>query len=218
MKTLTFFAVFAVLLSGCGYPYLGGTLAPSVAQSFSVEAVKQIAPEFTAGDTPEAYGQSHYEVGPEKRLLLRYENFSSHVHTVNLGADNSKKVWVQVAVESDPAEARARLELCPLVADWMMLATWRFAHPFGSAGRWQTAGSDYEAGGCVRAAPVPAQPDDSFKPDRIQFDMTQWFIDYPRGRGLNFGWVLKASDAVRVVGETSPGLSPRVLFEKYVGY
>ena len=32
---------------------------------------------------------------------------------------------------SDPEEARERLKLCPLTMDWMMLATWRLAHPFG---------------------------------------------------------------------------------------
>ena len=58
----------------------------------------------------------------------------------------------------------------------------------------------------------------SYKPDRLLFDMTQWFIDYPRGRGLNYGWVLTASDSVEVIGDSSPSLSPRVLFEKYLNH
>ncbi len=204
------------LLSGCGYPYLGGTTAPSVSQTFSLDAVKQISPDIVGGDTPSAYGQAAYDLASEARLLFRYESFSTHVSNVNL--ENNKRVLVQVTVESDPSEARTRLKLCPLVSDWMMLATWTLAHPFGLGGQWKSPGADYDGSACESAQPVPVTPDLDYKPERLFFDMTQWFVDYARGRNVNYGWVLKASGTVRVVGDTSASNSPRVYFEKYLTY
>lgn len=204
-----------LLLSGCGFPFIGGG-TPSITQTFSIDAVKQIHPGIVAGDTPATYGQAHYEIG-EARVLLRYESFSTHTQSVDLGTDSSKKVWVEVTVETAPTDARAHLKLCPLTADWMMLATWRHAHPFGVGGRWTREGADFDETSCQTADPVPASPGPSFVPERLKFDMTQWFVDFARGRSLNYGWVLTSAEPVKIVGETSPSRSPRMIFDKYVG-
>jgi hypothetical protein len=44
------------------------------------------------------------------------------------------------------------LELCPLEKNWIMLATWLAAHPFGPGGIWQNAGGDYADDNCISAA------------------------------------------------------------------
>ena len=44
------------------------------------------------------------------------------------------------------------------------------------------------------------------------FDMTAWFVDYVRGRGINYGLAMKSAADVRVLGETSGSSSPRLLW------
>jgi hypothetical protein len=208
--------LLALTLGGCGKMFIGGN-GPSISQSYLLDGVKLIAPWITEGDSAGAYGLSAYRVSSDSRLLLRYESFSKHTESVDLGSDGSKKVIVQVTVSSDPAEARERLELCPLQADWMMLATWQQAHPFGLSGQWKAAGADYDELGCQKAEPVPAAPGPTFKAERLEFDMTQWFKDYPRGSNRNYGWVLLSDGLVKVIGETSASESPRVLFDSFLG-
>jgi len=209
-------ALVAVGLTGCGDFSIGKKEYPTVAVAYSLDAVKQISPTITDGDDPQTYGQARYDVGPGSRLLLRYESFSTYTDKVDVSG--TKKVKVQLTVESDPSEARTRLKLCPLLADWMMLATWRSAHPFGPGGQWQTQGADFETPSCVSAEAVPASPDPDYKPEELIFDMTKWFVDFPRGRGINYGWVVTATSDVRLVGETSGAHSPRVFFEKFLGF
>lgn len=207
-----------VLLSGCAEPFGSGP-RQSVGQSYSLDAVKRISPSITAGDAVETYGQGTYEVGPASRLLLRYENFSQHTSYVDVEADpaKNKRMWVYLTVDGDAGVARAQVKLCPLVVSWMMLATWRYYHPF-AGGKWKADGGDYEATACQSAVALSTTPDPTEKPQLLRFDMTDWFIDYLRGRNLNHGWIAVSDTAVRVVGETSPSLSPRVLFDKYLGH
>lgn len=192
------------LLSGCE---LVESRTISTMQ-LSMDGVKLIALHVAQGDAPHTFDQTSYQVDEDQRLLLRLESLMSEVDKISV--EGGKKVWLEVAVPTaeEASNAAADLELCPITRNWMMLATWIYAHPFG-AGTWDQPGADLDEAGCMRGSVK-----DSGKV--IQFDATKWFVDYPRGRRENYGLALVAKDAVMVMGERGGSYSPRLVFENYI--
>jgi hypothetical protein len=88
----------------------------------------------------------------------------------------------------------------------MMLATWDAAHPFAGSGRWAAPGGDFDPAGCQPASQVNGQS--------LLFDVTQWFIDFPRGRGVNYGLIMVAIAPVTILGDNSGSYSPRILWNE----
>ncbi|NDF15675.1 hypothetical protein EB061_10190, partial [bacterium] len=192
--------LIGLLVQSCAMP-LDGTRVDTP-QSYSMDGVKLISPQIQRGDDPSTFGQNHYTLSPTQRLLLRFESLSSKVAAIQVSG--GKKVEFEVT-PTDPAQlesAKASLSLCPLTQNWMMLATWENAHPFGNNGQWSTAGGDYEPLGCVRAARTEG--------DSLFFDITRWVIDYPRGRNENFGQLLLSDSNQQIFGEKSGSHSPRI--------
>lgn len=167
-------------------------------QTYSIDGIKLITPSITAGDDASSFGQPEYTLATDRRLLLRFESLRSHIDAVRL--DGGRKVELRLTLARGQASA---LTVCPLLRSWMMLATWQRAHPIGRAGEWDRDGGDMDESGCVTGV-VSGQ--------NVLFNLTGWFVDYVRGRGVNHGVVVLASEAVTVVGETSGGSSPRMLW------
>lgn len=189
-----------IALAGC--ERLGKGINGS--QVYSLDGVKRIAPEITRGDDPTTYTQASYALSPTSRLLLRFESFAEYVGSINADLVD---IRMRVAVVDPPklVDALGALRLCPLIENWMMLATWTHAHPFGG-GRWATPGGTHDEAGCVTAAAVPGDT------RALQFDLHQWFLDYARGRAANYGLLLIATAPVEILGDTSGTYSPRILF------
>jgi hypothetical protein len=197
----------SIALQGCALAVTGG--GEPVPQSFSMNGVKRISPSVARGDDPSSYLQDSYPVAPDSRLLFRFEELSTRdLSRIRVSAPDKVEVQVAAVSAAEAAVAKDRLELCPVTRNWMMLATWSSAHPFGGAdGEWARPGGDHDAAGCVKAHKTEDQ--------RLLFDVTTWFVDYPRGRGLNYGLLLRSeSAAVSVVGERSGSYSPRILWKE----
>jgi hypothetical protein len=205
MRVLIFF--FSVLLTACALEDLRGTASP---QLYSMDGVKLVGDGIEDMQDPATFGQASYPISPSRHLLLRFESFRDKWDSIDTSP--GKKVQVQLAVldSGQLGSAVNSLRLCPVTRNWMMLATWRLAHPFGQDGKWAQLGGDYDGAGCVQGM-LPSTPDGK----SILFDMTQWFTNYPRARGLNYGLILISDSPTAVAGETSGSYSPRILFDQF---
>ena len=181
-----------VLLAGCG---IGGVSR----YDYAMNGVKLIAKSISNNQDSRAIRQDRYELNPEQRLLLRLEDLMDR--QAHIATDHSDGISVEVTVAEGE---RNRLKLCPLTTQWMMLATWNYAHPFGGRGRWQNEGGDFDPDRCMLPGNHTAT--------RARFNITQWFLNYPRARGVNLGLILVASDSVVIFGDASPLEFPRITY------
>lgn len=203
-----FFGFLILFLSGCG-KLLSKV---STQQTYSLDAVKLIAKSISQGEDPSTYGQSQYEVNSERRLLLKFEELSKYVDSVDLSS--GKKLELQISVGGNAEEVLNSLKICPLLHSWMMLATWEYAHPFGEkTNKWKTPGGDYDEYDCVSGKLKPFQKKGDER--TLLFDVTEWFKNFPRARKTNDGLIVISSSIVKIIGETSGSFSPRLIFDSF---
>ena len=201
-------ALALLALSSCELS-VGKSARVAEPQTYSLDGTKWISPSITDGNDPRTMNQTLYAVSPAGRLLLRFESLSSKESSISLG--DGRRVYIDIALKSgeNAANAEASLELCPLVKNWMMLATWNSAHPM-LGGDWASDGGDFDGSGCVRGVNQVVGGADT-----LRFDVTQWLIDYVRGRQMNFGLILVSSGAnVQVRGDADGSHSPRISWIK----
>jgi hypothetical protein len=190
------------LVSACNIKY------ETEEQAYSIDGIRLI----TRGDS-NAYGQQRsaqsYTLDPDRRLLLRLETFSDWK---SVSVTEDKRVWLQVVLDDKNKDTDiSDLKLCPLRKDWMMLATWYRAHPFSDSGIWENEGGDFDPESCTLRT-IPEKNETPTLKTVVRFDITQWYKDYARGRGTNYGFVLVAERAVEIYSETSGSYSPRLFF------
>ena len=220
------------ILLGCGQLGFENAL-PSIVHEYSLSGVKAISPELNRGDEPRSFLQESYPLSSTQRLLLRFEKLSDHLSSIDSSEGKLLELKVYLDAESIPED----LKLCPVERNWMMLATWHHAHPFGTSGQWATPGGDYISSECI--APTDETPDpeevDSDEPSPnadsirplveasaeewalpVRFDLSQWFKTRARGKGENFGWLLTTNQPIFLFGDKS-NLPPKILFNRFPG-
>lgn len=214
---VSFFATVSMVLPLLACGKLGPDPDSSVEQNYSFDGVKLITPTITKSNDPQAYSRNQYTISPTSRLLMRFEDLGSHSNDIRIGTDRRVRVQIAVVNIADIVIARETLKLCPLVNQWMMLATWNLRHPFGQDGKWSAEGSDFDPAGCV--SPVTVDNNltkrDTVSPI-LTFDMTDWFVNYARGRNQNYGLVLIAEKSVTICGDANGSYSPRILWDEVV--
>lgn len=223
MKKLILILSAACFLCACGSQFgTGKSSAPKekLVKSFSYDGVKRIDAGMS-GQDERSFKQPQYPVNSTSRLLIRFESFRSSKGSVSLAKDDD--VWLRITVVSDTdyETALKEFQLCPLIrGDWMMLASWKSAHPFGKPGRWANLGSDYDAGGCVKGVKtmIANDPNVETKEDQnaIYFKITRWFKDYLLSRNVNYGHVLIGNTNINIYGDDSGSYNPRVLWSEEV--
>lgn len=209
IKKITY-TVCTFFLVSCGLYY-----NQPVEREAILDGVKQISPSITRGEDATAFSKKQYELDSQTRLLVRFEkplDNAEQLHTTS-----KTKASLQFAC-SDPNCNGAQPEdvgLCALERDWMMLATWTHAHPFGNSGKWTAAGGDFEEKNCVYAEEIKfPDPTDTHGKPLWSFAIGQWIIDRAVGHGNNFGWVLVSKVALQLEGEKSIGYAPRIFYNE----
>lgn len=181
---------------------------PIVNEVFSLDGIKLISEGNENLNDAGALGQDLYEVAPNKHLLMRYEEMNEKA-----GGFGSSKLYLQLTLveENKVDAAKGSLKVCPVTRNWMLLATWELAHPFGPGGRWENKGGDFDAVGCVKGKSYE-KPQTKEEERSLWFDLTQWFEDYPKARSMNYGLILLSDSPIQILGETSGTYSPRLNF------
>jgi len=208
-KAVFWFAAGAIV-AGCAPIGMGsGYEDPPKPMIYAFDIVKRIEPGVTAEADPNEFKQDVYGLGPQARLLMRFKDLLPHVSDVRIDGDN--KVQVQLTVVGDAADAAAAadaISVCALTRHFMMFATWDAAHQFGTTGRWKTPGGDFDRAECAKGT-----VSDKDK-QAVVFDVTQWFIDYPKARNANYGLIATSAKPVEIAGDTSGSAYPRLLWSE----
>ena len=168
------------------------------------DGVKLVATSISDAQDPRTMVQDQYAISSSSRLLIRLENFLSKVDHVSLASGAPVLAIVTVESASDAAAAQANFQVCPLLKNWMMLATWNRAYPMGSDGHWGQPGGDYDSSACMSVASVSGSD--------ITFTVTPWFVNYIKGRNENYGLVLISSSGTPILikGDQDSYHAPRL--------
>ncbi|MCO4792154.1 MAG: hypothetical protein KC493_00475 [Bacteriovoracaceae bacterium] len=160
------------------------------------------------------YNQLEYKLGTQERVLLRLENLGELSGSVVI--DDTHRMMFEVTMKklSEAALAKTSFKLCPLLKNWMMLATWTHSHPFpGGSGPWITPGGDFHESECIEVSTSTIESE----PDVLKFDVSDWFVHYNQSRGQNFGWVLKSSsDGLDVYGDAHISKAPKLKWQEFI--
>ena len=196
--------------SSCALP-IDSLLGNTLREEFSLDGVKLIYPSMSKPDASDSFSQATYQVDSNRRLLLRFESFSKKASEVVLTEKDGVEIQIGLLSGQDKDQAVASLKLCPVLKNWMMLATWEMAHPFHSSGRWGKPGSDFDTSECMTAV---AKPKEGATVIPLVFNVTPWFRNTVRGRGQDLGLVLIADRAWEIAGDQSTSYSPRISYRK----
>jgi hypothetical protein len=235
MKSHIFLSIVLLAsLSACGPGGRSTSAEPRLYEEMRVsDIVKHISTDIKSSTDERSFEQQYYKVGPNDRLLIMYSTLTSQADRINT-ADGGKVLFeINLEKVADSARASSSVKLCPITAKWMMLATWERAFP---RKKWENPGGDYDADGCITPSltkpsvtitptkkqssndsdirpvttPTPTPTPEPVADGTLFFDITRWYLDYPKGRNINLGWVLISSQEMQVMGDRSGSRSPRL--------
>jgi hypothetical protein len=181
-----------------------------------VNGVKYISPSVNDPRDSSTLNQLTYKLpyNDSGRLLMRLENLQGF--TDGIIVDESHRVYLTIGIQNNSIlEADTSLRICPLHKNWMMLATWDYAHPFPGNGRWDRPGGDIVESNCISGRQLYLQDgsefyqNNSFK-DLVFFDVTDWYIRYS-GNKENFGFaLLNDAHEITIRGDADGSNGPRL--------
>lgn len=210
--------VVSLLLTACGdkLNFGSGSDPGTRVEYYMVDGVKNIRSDVDDSLKAETYREDFYSITPESRLLLRFENLASH--TGKIVVADSDQVWIRIVVSdrSNLDQALVTMRLCPMMKNWMMMATWWYAHPFSRSGNWSRQGGDYDVSACVQAVIDPGKklPSETTLMDQraLYFNITRWYRDVFKGVGGNLGHILVSEGVgvVEILGDNSLSYAPRI--------
>lgn len=222
MKNFCFLSTLLIAtsyLSGCA----DTSLPPLDDTGFSrsLDGLKLISEGVEDGQRESSINHHEYEIQSTSRLLLRLEDLDAHLSRAT--GITTENVFVQVRLKGQSYDdiKDAEIKLCPMTRNWMMLATWKRAHPYGGEGLWNEEGGDYDASLCASAQAQTEKnrfvrfPDSSSdKPldsAMMVFDVKQWYENYPLSKNEDYGFIL-LSEAVKIkiYGDGSGSDRPKI--------
>lgn len=211
MKTLLMIALL-LSLTGCNQALSLGD--PNVKEQTQVvrsasDEVKLISADIRKAEDKRTLKAPTYPVDARNRVLMRLSSLKPSSYQIL----DQQALLLKIETKSQAVAVAARpaLKICPLIKNWMMLATWSKAHPY-KGGAWTQVGGDYESSACLE--PLPANHA-SIQTDaeaafcqgdtRICFDLKPWFEAYVRERKTDFGLILvnDGGTPVEILGDAT---------------
>lgn len=211
-KTLVVF-VGLISLSACGPITFDPSLDPTVSKNTLVkkqafQEVKLIAADIESPQDTRSLKSSHYKISQKSRLLLRLTELAD----IDPLIVDQYPVMIRFRSKSNlNLQESAALKICPIAMNWMMLATWEYAHPY-KGGRWKFSGGDYEDLFCTK----PLTQDEVVKLESeeralcesdstICFDIRSALGQLYRVNKLNYGFILlnDSQNTLEIFGDTS---------------
>lgn len=189
-----------------GDPYDKKATKPYAAM---MDQVKYINRDIFDAQDGRSIGQLNYSVHETGRVLIRYTAFTRDVHSIL----TQQPILLRIHVPKDEAAfARTKLQVCPILKNWMTLATWQKAHVLANGG-WSTPGGDFERSACLSVMP---EDDKIFKDGREErefcagetalcFNLNSWFQSYVQERRSDFGLLIinETAQPISVSGDGS---------------
>ncbi len=179
----------------------------TIQETYSMDGLKYISRNIQDSRDDKTFLQSFYKIDKESRLLMRLEKLDNFDNGAII--DDEHKMHLAIKVTADLEDAKNNLLLCPLKRNWMMLATWEYAHPFPGQGQWATRGGDYEESLCLKHDEDNDQYDTSY----LYFDVSSWYISQ-RTTSNNYGFVLKTDFSYTIHGDAATSFMPSLKWER----
>lgn len=192
-----------LMLCACGLP-LDESNMVVYPETYHIDQIKLISTEIIDPKDTRTYNQATYVISATTRLLMRFKDASEKSDSVY--PDKEHRVYIQVELvrKEDDKKALAHLAVCPIVSQWFILATWKKSIPPAKYGYWNTEGGDLGPD-CSKAIRL-----DEKNSSRISFDVTDWYLNYPKGRGYDYGLALISDEPIEIYGDLSSSYSPRI--------
>lgn len=211
-----------LILNSCGPQSIGGfdpeDPKMTVALNYTFDQVKFIATDIENTQDPKSIQALNYTIDPNHRLLFRLKKMKKEATTIL----EEHPVLVRISINDGQInQARSQLLLCPMTTQWMMLATWKFAHPFHH-GEWRKSGGDFDFYSCVNAIEEKSTTlkNDLEKKfcenqDTLCFDTRTIINKYAKSRGFDFGFILinEHDLAINIEGDAS-SRAPEIFWRK----
>lgn len=180
-----------------------------VEKIYALDGLKLIAKDIIDPLSEKTFNQTRYQISAESRLLIRYENLESK--NLNLQADKPIYLRIFVGKTDDLNSARNSLKICPILRNWMLMATWTKAHPY-PGGHW-SEGGELSHEDCVSYDTTAAQAvAGCAKVNAICFDVNPWYQAFMIERNTNYGLALISADglAIEIIGDNAGSQAPRI--------
>lgn len=185
-----------------------GTLVPPAQKVQAFDGVKLISEGEDNPLNESSLRQRTYQLHGRSILLVRYESLSDRGQY----AMDSKPIYLKVhAVNAEGVSGvQNHLRVCPILKNWMMMATWKRAHPF-PGGIWKEAGGDIAYDECVSFDPqASTQSVTCGKENAVCFDIREWYQSFVIEQGINYGVALISDESIVIVGDDSASKGPRI--------
>jgi hypothetical protein len=201
-------SILALLMSSCGYERTDYFVQE---KNVNMDGVKWISPSVRVENDARTYFQNSYLISPQGRLLLRREDLHEKMDTIFVDETHPVLLTLSLADSGNMTTAIANLKLCAVSKNWMMLATWEKAHPYGDSGYWKSQGADFVTESCLSPTQVLNEV------SQIQFDVSELIQVRLTGMREAYGWILLSDNAeVEIVGDKDSQLFPRLQWtERY---
>lgn len=137
-----------IAVSGCGYAVKDPTVLTNTTLNRSAfEEVKLISTEIDLPTDKRSFKQSTYSIDWQSRLLVRVSNLKDI--DAQLLDNYPVLLRIKVLEPSSQGFAMEHLSVCPILTNWMMMATWDKAHPYRN-GDWIRPGGDFDGTLCSK--------------------------------------------------------------------
>ena len=174
--------------------------------------VKLISSSITNPRDEVTMQQNSYHLSESSRLLVRLKSMGSKAQDAIISGDN--KMYLAISADDfgiDKTRYAQSIEVCPITKNWMILATWSYAHTLPtSGGRWNAPGSDYSQNDCVKADLDYAYAEN----DALYFDISNWYLFYVKSKNKNYGLVIKSSTPIEIYGDEDSLRNPRFMWKQ----
>jgi len=177
----------------------------------SLKGVKLISEDILDGRDESTFTEETYLLNSNRRMLLRFEKIRDEVGSVVI--DNTTRMFMILKLTDGQnlEDYFGKIEICPLLKNWMMLATWNYAHPFaGKKGKWGNPGGDFNFSECIGINEENSKIDSN----EAYFDISDWFIHNIQSGRSNFGWVVISEEDITIIGDNNAAHSPRVVWRE----
>lgn len=173
------------------------------------DEVKMINAAIKKPDDSLTIRAAYYSLSSSSRLLLRLSSLKGQMWKIL----DQQAMLLKLETKTAEISTRARplLKICPLIKNWMMLATWTKAHPYRD-GAWAQSGGDFEPEACLEALPanhasIASDDEANFcqGATRLCFDLKPWFQSYVRERQVDFGLIVIAEtdEPILILGDAT---------------
>ena len=178
--------------------------------NMAIDEEKLIVQGIDTPQDPRTMNINSYSISANSRLLLRFGGLLSGAN--NILDEQPILLRLQIS-DTDTSLAIKNLQVCPILKNWMMYASWNHAHPYKN-GAWSQPGGDFDSASCltVLAANDPAlanQDEKDFCSDKqaVCFNILSYFKNYIKTRAMDNGLAIINQDpttAVDVYGKITP--------------